>query len=92
MDAQTLDTTGIKQTLNAYLLENSGVTVSGGIDPDENLLDSGILDSLGIAEITEFIEKEFGFDIDEDEITAQNYRSLNTLVAFCADKLAAKAG
>lgn len=48
-----IDLMSVQNTLLAYLMENSGVNVSGGIDPDENLLDSGILDSLGIAEITE---------------------------------------
>ena len=91
MDTHSVEISDLKKTLHDYLVENASVNVSGGIDADESLLDSGILDSLGIAEITEFMEKEFGFDIDEDEITAQNYRSLNTLVAFCESKLAAKA-
>lgn len=77
----------LQKSLNDYLVENSSVSVSGTIDPEENLLDTGILDSLGIAEITEFMEKEFGVEIDEEEISAKNYRSLKTLTDFCLAKL-----
>lgn len=81
----------VHKTLHDYLMENSGVAVSGAIDPEENLLDSGILDSLGIAEVTEFIEKEFGIAIDEDEITSRNYKTLNALTNFCHSKITAAA-
>jgi acyl carrier protein len=91
MDAQTLETDDVHKTIYGYLIENSGVNVSGGIDPEENLLDSGILDSLGIAEITEFVEKTFEIEIDEDEITSQNYRTVTAFTAFCREKIAASA-
>ncbi|SDU03429.1 acyl carrier protein [Stappia sp. ES.058] len=91
MDAQTLETDDVHKTIYDYLIENSGVNVSGGIDPEENLLDSGILDSLGIAEITEFVEKTFEIEIDEDEITSQNYRTVTAFTAFCREKIAASA-
>lgn len=91
MTAQATKLNDVHKTLLEYLLENSGVTISGGIDPEENLLDSGILDSLGIAEITEYVEKEFGIVIDEDEITSQNYKTLNALTNFCHNKITAAA-
>lgn len=77
----------VQQELKKYLVENSAITISGELDPNENLLDVGILDSLGIAEITEHMEKVFGITIDEDEISAKNYRSLTTLTEFCMGKL-----
>ncbi|WP_037547400.1 acyl carrier protein [Stappia stellulata] len=91
MDAQTIENDEVHKKIYDYLVENAGVNVSGGIDPEENLLDSGILDSLGIAEITEYVEKEFGIEIDEDEITSQNYRTLTAFTAFCREKIAASA-
>jgi acyl carrier protein len=91
MTAAPRDRADIEEVLRKYLTENSGVTISGEIDPDENLLDSGILDSLGIAEITEFIESHFSLTVDEDEITSDNFRTLNTLSDFCHSKITAAA-
>ncbi|MBL6430583.1 MAG: hypothetical protein HPM95_02680 [Alphaproteobacteria bacterium] len=59
MDAQTVEQDDVHKTIYDYLIENSGVNVSGGIDPEENLLDSGIPGQSRIAEITEFVEKTF---------------------------------
>lgn len=77
----------IRANLHAYLVANAATPVSGEIDPEENLLDGGILDSLGIAEITEHMETAFGIVIEEDEVSAKNYRSLSTLTAFCLSKI-----
>ncbi|MHC5654021.1 acyl carrier protein [Stappia sp.] len=91
MSASTPDLVDVETVLRDYLLEHSSVNVSGGIDPQENLLDSGILDSLGIAEITEFIEAHFSVVIDEDEISSQNYKTLSALSQFCHSKITAAA-
>lgn len=85
------DRSAVEARLMAYLIENSNAPVGETIAPEENLLDSGILDSLGIAEITEFMEKEFAIVIDEEEISAANYGTLAKLTDFCLSKRAAKA-
>lgn len=90
MDTKTVvSKSEIQETLTKYLMENSGVDVSGGIPTDENLLESGILDSLGIAEVTEFMEKEFEIEIDEDEVSSKNYKTILLLVNFCHAKISA---
>lgn len=86
-----VDRNAIEANLMAYLIENSNVPVGETIAPDHTLLDSGILDSLGIAEITEYMEAEFAITIDEDEISATHYATLQKLTDFCASKLAALA-
>ncbi|MAA98293.1 MAG: acyl carrier protein [Stappia sp.] len=91
MTATPRDRAEIETALRDYLMENSGVPISGEIDPDENLLDSGILDSLGIAEVTEFIESNFSLTVDEEEITSENFRTLNSLSDFCHSKITAAA-
>jgi len=86
-----MDRSTIEANLMAYLIENSNVPVGDKIAPEETLLDSGILDSLGIAEITEYMETEFAIVIDEDEISATHYGTLKKLTDFCASKLASLA-
>lgn len=91
MTPSKLSETDVRANLHAYLVANATTPVSGSIDPDENLLDSGLLDSLGIAEITEHMETALGIVIEEDEVSAKNYRSLNTLAAFCLSKIGSAA-
>jgi acyl carrier protein len=50
-------------------------------DTDE-LLNSGIVDSLGILEIVGFIEKTFGVTVADDELTSENFETLTALTNF----------
>ncbi len=87
MATSSIDRLSVEATLRDYLVENSNVSIPGPLGPDENLLDGGILDSLGIAEITEFMEKNFSIVIDEDEVSSRNYGTLHKLTDFCHSKL-----
>lgn len=59
------------------------------LEPDEDLLDQGIIDSLGIMKLIAFIEDTFNLKIDDGEIIPENFQSLNSLVAFVQQKSAA---
>jgi acyl carrier protein len=91
MGIQTSNSAEIQQILKDYLLRDSTPADAQKLGADDNLLEAGVLDSLGIAEVTEYIEKTFGITIDEDEISAKNYRSLNSLTAFCQSKMTSAA-
>lgn len=59
------------------------------LDPDEDLLDQGIIDSLGIMKLIVFMEDTFNMKIDDGEIVPENFQSLNSLVTFVQQKGAA---
>jgi len=50
-----------------------------GLDDDEALLDSGILDSLGILKIMAFMDEEFGIDLSDEEIQRENFRNIASI-------------
>lgn len=51
-------------------------------EPDEDLLDQGIIDSLGIMKLIVFIEDTFNLKIDDWEIVPENFQSLNSMASF----------
>ena len=53
---------------------------------DESLLDSGLIDSTGIFALVNFLEKEFGIEIDDEEVIPDNFDTINKLVAFVGGK------
>ena len=57
------------------------------IDPAENLIANGTIDSLGILKLTGFIEKSFSIKIIDEEITKENFQSINTIKWFIEKKL-----
>ena len=57
------------------------------IDPAENLILNGTVDSLGILKLTGFIENSFNIQITDEDITKENFQSINTIKWFIEKKL-----
>lgn len=54
----------------------------------DSLLVSGVVDSLGIMELVEFIGAEFGFEVDPAEITEENFGTLAGIARYVVAKRA----
>jgi acyl carrier protein len=50
--------------------------------PEEDLLEQGIIDSLGIMKLVVFMEEAFGIEIADDDIVPENFQSLSSMAAF----------
>jgi len=53
---------------------------------DDDLLDSGILDSMGIMQLVAHLEKEYGISIPTEEIEPEQFTSVATLASFVREK------
>jgi acyl carrier protein len=51
----------------------------GSIDDDTPLWGQGIIDSIGLMELVAFLEERFGIQIDDEELTAENFRTVRTI-------------
>lgn len=54
---------------------------------DEDLLEQGIIDSLGLLKLVVFIEKTHGIKVMDEEIVPENFQSLNSMVKFIEQKM-----
>jgi acyl carrier protein len=52
------------------------------INPDELLISSGMIDSFSLVDLALFVEDNFNVHIDDAELNAQTFNSLNQLVAL----------
>lgn len=50
--------------------------------PDTDLLDEGLLDSLGLVELLVHLEEEFGVTIGLEELDLESFRSVTTIAGF----------
>lgn len=57
------------------------------IDPDEDLLENGVLDSLALIRLISFIEEQFEITVEDGEVTPNNFQTLNVMTAFIASKM-----
>jgi len=49
---------------------------------DKSLIDTGIIDSIGLIEISTFITKEFNINILEEDLNRENFGSVLKIVDF----------
>lgn len=56
------------------------------IEPDEDILSLGIIDSLGMLKLTKFIEKKFGIEITDEDLEIDNFNNLNNLKKLIESK------
>lgn len=52
------------------------------IEIDKSLIDTGIIDSMGLIEISSFISQNFNFKVAVDQMTRQNFGSVLLMVDF----------
>ena len=58
------------------------------IAPDRDLLSDSIIDSLGIVELITFLERSYAIKVDDDDVDAQNFRTIESIAAFVEGKRA----
>lgn len=49
---------------------------------DTDLIDSGLLDSLGLVSLLAEIEREFGFELPLDTLEVEDFRTVGTAAAY----------
>jgi acyl carrier protein len=54
------------------------------IDDSEPLIESGIVDSLGVLKIMSFLDESFGVDLSSEEIKLENFRDVRTICELVA--------
>ncbi len=52
------------------------------LDPDESLIESGIMDSTGVLELVEFLEATYRIKIEDEELIPENLETINNIVKF----------
>jgi acyl carrier protein len=68
-----------KAILTDYIKNEIMRNGNAKLSDDEDLLSSGILDSLGILQLVAFIEKTFGIHIPDEDVIFDNFQSLSSI-------------
>lgn len=58
------------------------------IADDSRLLESGVVDSLGILDVVTFLERTFRITIEDEELVPENFGSIHDLAVFVSSKTA----
>ncbi|HEY9777002.1 MAG TPA: acyl carrier protein [Planktothrix sp.] len=70
----------IYQKVTAHLAGKYNVKLEGGVDENTDLFIEGLLDSIGFVELVSFLEKTFGIQLNESELSFENVNTVAHIV------------
>jgi acyl carrier protein len=71
----------VTNNLEEFILELGSVEKET-IDPDEDLLEQGLIDSLAIVQIIAYIEDSFGVSLGPNDVVPENFATINALAGL----------
>jgi acyl carrier protein len=69
------------------LTEIAGDRGRASLSPDEDLLEQGIIDSLGVMKLISFMEATFGIQVLDEDIVPENFQTLKNIAMLVQNKM-----
>ena len=76
-----------KNDLRKYITKSFIKNKSISFTDDTSLFESGIIDSLGVLQLLNYIEEKYGFTAMDEELIPQNLDSINRLDIYISSKI-----
>lgn len=76
----------IKTSIKDFILEEFAPDGDIDVEDGTDLLDDGVVDSLGIITLISFIENEFNVSIENHEVTLDNFETLQRIAKLVESK------
>ena len=76
----------MKNEIRNYIIEAS-LSEAKNIDDDTLIFESGLLDSMGLLFLIEFLKEKYEVEVHDDELNPMNFESIKSITAFVEKKL-----
>ena len=77
----------VSEQIKTFIFGQFPLARTNNVTNDRALLESGILDSLGILDIVTFIEATYEINVIDDDLIPENFQTINHIVEFIKKKL-----
>jgi len=79
---------GVKEAIRNYIQDRFMIGKSlNSLKDADLLLEKGILDSTGVLELVGFIEENFAFSVEDEELLPDNLGSVDNIVRYVERKI-----
>jgi acyl carrier protein len=72
----------MKEKILNYIKDEVSIETFEEIDLHEDLLGSGIVDSMGMMKLIDFIEKELNMSIPSEDMTVKNFMTVERIMMY----------
>jgi len=76
----------LKENIRKFVLSAFPMARKGQISIEDSLLETGIIDSLGVLEIVNYLIEELGVEVDEEDLTPENFENVMSIVKLVERK------
>ncbi|GGG39963.1 acyl carrier protein [Bizionia arctica] len=83
------NTNDVKAEIKKYILEASLSDIKD-VEDDALIFENGLLDSMGLLFLIEFLGESFEVEVTDEELNPKNFESINNIVSFVSNKLSVK--
>ena len=80
-----------RDQIRQFIFEKFPLAKSRSLEDSSALLEEGVLDSLGILELVEYLQTELGVNVEDDDLVPENFASVDAITAFVESKTEAPA-
>ena len=78
--------TTVSDQIRSFVLEKFPQAKKKSLSDSDKLLESGIVDSLGILDLVAFLESDFKVQITDDELLPENFQTVEAIAEFVERK------
>lgn len=82
MKTQSNCATATSEKIRQFVFDKFPKCKQEDFKDDESLIDSGVVDSLGMLDLVTFVEEDFGIVVQDVELTPENFESIAALSKF----------
>jgi acyl carrier protein len=75
-----------REKIRTFVVENFLFGDDKGLTNEASFLENGIIDSMGILELVEYIDAEFKITVADEELLPENLDSIDKIVTFLCKK------
>lgn len=81
----------IAQEIRSFVVDNFLFGEEDGrFSNDDSFLDKGLIDSMGILTLVEFVKEKYAINIEDEELVPEHWDSVQRIATFIQGKLASK--
>ncbi len=77
---------GITEQIMQYVNDKFPLARKRNLKASDSLLESGVVDSMGVLDLVSFMEGAFSITVSDDELVPENFQSVNSIAEFVGRK------
>jgi acyl carrier protein len=81
-----MDAASIGAAVRQFILNRFPSSRRRVLEDSDQLIEHGVIDSLGILDVVAFLESEFNVVVEDDELVPENFQSISRIAEYVERK------